>query len=400
VTLIEMALAGHCGLDIELAGWADNMLRALFNEELGAVVQIRIGDRGAFLALVEKHGLGKLVACVGAPNARMRVKVRHDNEKVASWEWGELMAAWSETSHAMQRRRDNPACADAESVWRNDESDPGISPRLSFDPNDDISAKYIGKGARPRVAILREQGVNGQIEMAAAFTRAGFEAVDVHMSDLQGGRHRLADFSGLAACGGFSYGDVLGAGRGWSASILFNDALREQFSRFFADPSHFALGVCNGCQMMSGLKEIVPGADYWPKFERNASEQYEARLVTLEVAESSSIFLKGMSGSRLPVVVAHGEGRTVFTNPTAMQKAKACLRYVDGAGRATERFPLNPNGSAGGAAGYSAAEGRVLILMPHPERVYRSAQLSWYPREWGELSPWMRLFRNAREWVA
>ncbi len=400
VTLIEMALAGHCGLEIELGGWADNMLRALFNEELGAIVQIRESDRSTFTALLERHGLLKYGAVVGRPIARMKVKIRHDNERVASWDWSELMAMWSETSHAMQRLRDNPVCADAEREWRNNESDPGIVVKLGFDAGDDICAKYIATGAKPRVAILREQGVNGQVEMAAAFTRAGFEAVDVHMSDLQGGRHHLSSFKGLAACGGFSYGDVLGAGRGWAASILFNDALREQFSEFFADESHFALGVCNGCQMMSGLREIIPGAANWPDFARNASEQYEARLVTLAVAESPSIFLRGMAGSRLPVVVAHGEGRAVFVDAASARKAKACLRYVDGAGRATERYPLNPNGSPDGAAGFSAADGRVTILMPHPERVFRSAQMSWRPREWGEASPWLRMFRNAREWVA
>ena len=400
VTLIEMALAGHCGIDIELGGWADNMLRGLFNEELGAVVQIRVSDRVEFKALVERHGLSKLCAPVGRPNPRMKVKIRHDGERVASWDWSELMAMWSETSHAMQRLRDNPLCADAELEWRTSESDPGISPRLTFDINEDLCAKYIAKRVRPRVAILREQGVNGQVEMAAAFTRAGFEAVDVHMSDLKSGRRRLADFKGLAACGGFSYGDVLGAGRGWAASILFNDALRDQFAEFFAEPSHFALGVCNGCQMMSGLKEIIPGAEHWPRFERNLSEQYEARLVTLGVSDSPSIFLRGMAGSRIPVVVAHGEGRVVFDNKTSARKARACLHYVDGGGRPTERFPLNPNGSVDGAAGYSAADGRISILMPHPERVFRTSQMSWHPREWGEASPWLRLFHNAREWVA
>jgi phosphoribosylformylglycinamidine synthase len=400
VSLIEMALAGHCGLDIVLDGWADNMLRALFNEELGAIVQIRARDRDAFLDLLRRHGLDSLGACVGRPSTRMRVKIRSDNESVASWAWSELMAAWSETSHAMQRLRDNPACADAENEWRVDDTDGGITPKLTFDPVEDIAAPYIAKGARPRVAVLRDQGVNGQIEMAAAFTRAGFDAVDVHMSDLQSGRHALADFNGFAACGGFSYGDVLGAGRGWAASILFNEALREQFASFFADPSRFALGVCNGCQMMSSLKEIIPGAQAWPSFERNASEQYEARLVTLEVRDSPSIFLRGMAGSRIPVVVAHGEGRTVFADSADAREIAACLRYVDHLGQPTDRYPLNPNGSPGGAAGYSAADGRVTILMPHPERVYRSAQMSWHPREWGETSPWMRIFRNARTWVA
>ncbi len=400
VSLIEMALAGHCGLDIELSGWADNALRGLFNEELGAIVQIRTRDHESFVSLMKRHGLGKWIAKVGAPSPKMKVKIRHDNEKVISWDWAELMQSWSETSHAMQRLRDNPECADAEMEWRCDDDDAGIKPHLSFDPAEDVCAKHILGKARPRVAILREQGVNGQVEMAAAFDRAGFEAVDVHMSDLASGRHRLADFKGLAACGGFSYGDVLGAGRGWAASILFNDALREQFSTFFAEPGHFSLGVCNGCQMMSELKAIIPGAEHWPSFQRNASEQYEARLVTLEIVESPSIMLRGMGGSRIPVVVAHGEGRAVFATADSAKKSKPCVRYVDAAGRTTERYPLNPNGSPGGAAGYSAAEGRVTILMPHPERVFRTSQMSWHPRDWKENSPWLRMFRNARDWVS
>jgi phosphoribosylformylglycinamidine synthase len=299
----------------------------------------------------------------------------------------------------MQRLRDNPATADAEHAWRCDDCDPGITPKLTFDPADDIAAPYIAAGARPRIAILREQGVNGQVEMAAAFTRAGFDAVDVHMSDLAANRRRLADFHGFAACGGFSYGDVLGAGRGWAASILYNARLRDEFGSFFADASKFALGVCNGCQMMASLKAIIPGAEHWPRFARNASEQYEARLVTLEVLDSPSILFAGMAGSRIPVAVAHGEGHTLYAHPADLRHAQAAVRFVDNDGRATERFPLNSNGSAAGNAGFTAADGRVTILMPHPERVVRSVQLSWRPREWGEDSPWMRMFRNARVWV-
>ena len=399
VTLVEMALAGHCGLDVDLAGWADNALRALFNEELGGIVQVRARDREALHACLRAHDLERCAHAVARPTAKPRLRLRQDDEVVASWEWSELMERWSATSHAMQRLRDNPDCADAEHAWRCDAGDAGIVPKLAFDPEDDIAAPFIARGARPRVAILREQGVNGQIEMAAAFTRAGFEAVDVHMSDLQAGRHRLDAFTGFAACGGFSYGDVLGAGRGWAASILYNERLREAFAAFFADPGHFALGVCNGCQMLAQLKDIIPGAAAWPRFERNASEQYEARFVTLEVAESDSVFLRGMAGSRIPVVVAHGEGRVAFADPADAKRMRACLRYVDNDGRATERFPLNPNGSPGGAAGFSAAEGRVTILMPHPERVHRSVQMSWAPKSWGDASPWMRMFRNARAWV-
>jgi phosphoribosylformylglycinamidine synthase len=399
IALVEMALAGHCGLDISLDGWGDSVLAALFSEELGALVQVRASDREAFSALLARHGIGGIAHRIGMPNRKLRLCLVLDGETLLKRGWRELMAAWSETSHAMQRLRDNPATADAEHAWRCDDCDPGITPKLTFDPADDIAAPYIATGVRPRVAILREQGVNGQDEMAAAFTRAGFDAVDVHMSDLAANRRRLADFNGFAACGGFSYGDVLGAGRGWAASILYNARLRDEFGAFFADASKFALGVCNGCQMMASLKAIIPGAEHWPRFARNASEQYEARLVTLEVLDSPSILFAGMAGSRIPVAVAHGEGHTLYAHPADLRHAQAAVRFVDNDGRATERFPLNSNGSAAGNAGFTAADGRVTILMPHPERVVRSVQLSWRPREWGEDSPWMRMFRNARVWV-
>jgi phosphoribosylformylglycinamidine synthase len=399
VTLIEMAFAGHCGLAIGLDGWAENTLRALFCEELGAVVQVRRSDVPALRALLEKHGIADIAYMVGRPKEKLQISLRLGDESIARWDWTELMHAWSETSHAMQRLRDNPYTADSELNWRCDADDPGITPKLTFDPADDVAAPYIAKGARPKIAVLREQGVNGQIEMAAAFTRAGFDAFDVHMSDLTSGRYKLADFTGLAACGGFSYGDVLGAGRGWATSILYNTALREQFAAFFADPFKFALGVCNGCQMMATLKDIIPGADFWPKFRRNASEQYEARLVTLEVLDSPSILLRGMAGSRIPVAVAHGEGQAEFAQGSDYKRVQPCLRFVDNRGKATETFPLNTNGSVGGLTGLTAAEGRVTIMMPHPERVIRSVQMSWRPEEWGEDSPWMRMFRNARVWV-
>jgi phosphoribosylformylglycinamidine synthase len=399
VSLIEMAFAGHCGLDIKLDDWAERTLCDLFNEELGAIVQIRTADRDAVRAVFAEHGLDKLVHDVARPTRRMRFRLEIGGETRTEWEWADLMEVWSETSYAMQRLRDNPACADTEIDWRCEIDDPGITPKLTFDPAEDVAAPYIAKGARPRVAILRDQGVNGQVEMAAAFTRAGFDAIDVHMTDLQAGRKKLADFAGFAACGGFSYGDVLGAGRGWAASILYNDALREAFARFLADENKFALGVCNGCQMLAALKDIVPGATHWPRFVRNASEQYEARLVTLEVLDSPSIFFRDMAGSRIPVAVAHGEGRTEFARADDMHDALACVRFVDNHGHATERFPLNSNGSADGQAGFTAASGRVTILMPHPERVTRSVQMSWRSRDWGEDSPWMRMFRNARVWV-
>ncbi|MBX3689868.1 phosphoribosylformylglycinamidine synthase [Dokdonella sp.] len=399
VALLEMALAGHCGLDIVLDGWGENALAALFNEELGVLVQVRRDDCEALLALLERHGVVALAHRVAAPTVDMRVRVRLGQTQLSTRPWAELMGLWSQTSHALQRLRDNPATADAELAARCDVSDRGLSPRLMFDPTDDVAAPWIARGVRPRVAILREQGVNGQIEMAAAFTRAGFEAVDVHMSDLASGRRSLADFRGLAACGGFSYGDVLGAGRGWAASVLYNAMLRDMFAQFFADSRTFTLGVCNGCQMLSQLKSIIPGAQHWPRFARNASEQYEARLVAVEVVDSPAILLRGMAGSCIPVVVAHGEGRALFSEPHDASRAVLALRFVDNAGCATERFPYNANGSPGGATGFTSDDGRATILMPHPERVFRSVQLSWRPREWGEDSPWMRMFRNARVWV-
>jgi phosphoribosylformylglycinamidine synthase len=335
---------------------------------------------------------------IGRPKEKLGIKLFHGSETLFKWNWTELFEAWNETSHAMQRLRDNPQSADAESTWRLDDADPGISPKLTFDLARNPAAPYLHAAARPRVAVLREQGVNGQVEMAAAFTRAGFEAVDVHMSDLASGRIKLDDFRGFAACGGFSYGDVLGAGRGWATSILYNDMLRAQFAAFFADPRKFSLGVCNGCQMMSQLKDIIPGAQHWPKFLRNASEQYEARLATLEILDSPSLFFKGMAGSRIPVAVAHGEGRVSFPHACSPSKSSAAVRFVDNRGRPTENYPLNPNGSPGGLAGFTAADGRATILMPHPERVFRSVQLSWHPEQWGEDSPWIQMFRNARAW--
>ena len=398
VTLLEMAFAGHCGLEIHLDGWADAALRALFNEELGAVLQVAVANREAFESLLVKHGLAGMSHRIGRPKEKLGIKLFLNGDTLFKWNWTELFSAWNVTSHAMQRLRDNPLSADAEQEWRVDDADPGISPKLTFDPADNPAALLIASGAKPRVAILREQGVNGQVEMAAAFTRAGFEAVDVHMSDLTSGRIKLADFRGFAACGGFSYGDVLGAGRGWATSILYNEQLRAQFTAFFADPTKFALGVCNGCQMLSQLKDIIPGAQHWPKFLRNASEQYEARLATLEVLDTPSIFFKGMAGSRIPVAVAHGEGRVSFPQACSPSKSGSAARFVDNRGKPTENFPLNPNGSPGGLAGFTAAEGRVSILMPHPERVFRSVQMSWHPEKWGEDSPWMRMFYNARVW--
>ena len=397
-TLLEMGFAGHCGLEIHLDGWAEATLRSLFNEELGAVMQVAEANREAFEALLVKHGLAGMSHRIGRPKEKLGIKLFLGGDTLFKWNWVTLFKAWNETSHAMQRLRDNPQSADAELEFRLDDDDPGITPKLTFNPAEDVAAALIGSGARPRIAVLREQGVNGQVEMSAAFTRAGFDAVDVHMSDLASGRVKLADFRGFAACGGFSYGDVLGAGRGWATSILYNEMLRAQFTAFFADPTKFALGVCNGCQMMAQLKDIIPGAQHWPKFLRNASEQYESRLVTLEVLDTPSIFFKGMAGSRIPVAVAHGEGRVSFPQVCSPSKAGSAVRFVDNRGKPTENFPLNTNGSPGGLAGFTAADGRVTIMMPHPERVFRSVQLSWHPDKWGEDSPWMRMFRNARVW--
>jgi len=304
----------------------------------------------------------------------------------------------------MQALRDDPTCADEEQASRARADDPGLSAHLTFDPGQDVAAAVRARaGARPRVAILREQGVNGQIEMAAAFDRAGFEAVDVHMTDLIGGGRDLSGFKGLAACGGFSYGDVLGAGLGWAKSILFHARTRDMFSAFFARPDTFAIGVCNGCQMMSGLKEIIPGAAAWPRFVRNRSDQFEARLSLIEIARTPSILLAGMEGSRIPIAVSHGEGRVEFPSDGAAAALEAAqlvaARFVDHDGRATERYPENPNGSFHGITALTTTDGRVTIFMPHPERVFRTLQLSWHPPEWPENSPWMRIFQNARAWV-
>ncbi len=395
----EMAFAAHCGLQIQMQGWSEQAIPALFNEELGAVVQIRTEDRADFADLVERHGLIHCAQRIGRPSRRPSVRVLDGDDTLAEWTWQELFDAWWSTSHAIQQRRDEPGCADAERAAASDFEAAPLEAVLSFDPENDIAAPYLNTGARPRVAILREQGVNGQIEMAAAFHRAGFEAVDVHMSDLLEGGGSLESFRGLAACGGFSYGDVLGAGRGWATSILEHARLRGEFERFFRRTDTFALGVCNGCQMLSQLKALIPGAEDWPQFHRNLSEQYEARLVQVEVLDSPSILFRGMAGSRLPIVVSHGEGRAVFDSAEQQGRAEVALRYAVRGGGAATAYPLNPNGSPEGITGLSSRDGRVSLMMPHPERVFRSVQMSWHPAGWGEASPWLRLFRNARAWV-
>lgn len=375
----------------------ERVIAALFAEELGAVIQVRSEHRSAVIQALGKAGL--LAHVIGHPNAHDEIRLIRNARPVFAQPRAALQREWSAVTFRMQSLRDNPECAAEEFDRILDVDDPGLSPAVTFDPGEDITAPYLARRQRPRIAILREQGVNGQIEMAAAFDRAGFEACDVHMSDVIAGRTSLGDFKGLAACGGFSYGDVLGAGEGWAKSILFNPRAREEFAAFFARPDTFALGVCNGCQMMSNLHELIPGASDWPKFLRNRSEQFEGRFVTVEVAESPSLFFRGMAGSRLPVVVSHGEGRAAFASREAGARAVVALRFVDHRGAPTDAYPLNPNGSEGGVTGLTTADGRFTILMPHPERVFRTAQMSWHPEGWGEDSPWTRMFRNARAWV-
>lgn len=398
-TLCEMAFASHLGLDINLDGWGDDPFRTLFAEELGAVVQVADEDRAAFADLVERHALTECAQRIARPSTAPVIRVQQDGETLSEWRWEALFDAWWSVTHAMQKLRDNPEAADQERDVARQFTAAGLKPKLAFDPSEDVAAPFIATGARPKVAILREQGVNGQIEMASVFDRAGFDAYDVHMSDLVAGRVSLADFKGFAACGGFSYGDVLGAGRGWATSVLERAALREAFATFFARGDTFSLGVCNGCQMLSQLKDIIPGATHWPRFLRNRSEQFEARTSLLEVLESPSILLRGMAGSRIPVAVAHGEGRAEFDSAVDQAAVRVALRYIDGEGNAATQYPLNPNGSPDGITGLTSDDGRSTILMPHPERTPRSVNLSWAPSDWHEDSPWLRMFRNARVWV-
>ncbi len=393
-TLVEMAFASRTGLDIALPPGVDPLAQ-LFAEELGAVVQVREADVNGVIAQLETAGL--VAQPIGAPDAGERVRIRCGDTLVLDERRADLHRAWSATTHALQRLRDNPQAADEEYARIDDAADPGLVPHLAFAPH----APEVIAGRRPAVAILREQGVNGHIELAAAFTRAGFDAYDVHMSDILAGRESLRRFQGLAAGGGFSYGDVLGAGEGWAKSILFNSRARNDFAAFFARSDTFALGICNGCQMMSNLHEIIPGTGHWPHFVRNRSEQFEARLVMLEVLASPSLFFRDMAGSRIPVATAHGEGFAEFRDDAqrAAARSRIAVRFVDNEGEATERYPYNPNGSPEGIAGLTTDDGRFSILMPHPERVFRTVQMSWHPREWREDSPWMQMFHNARRWI-
>ncbi|WP_438970099.1 phosphoribosylformylglycinamidine synthase [Methylophaga sp.] len=398
VTLVEMAFAGHCGVDITLDGLGET-LPLLFSEELGAVLQVRRAAVEKVQAVLSQNGLADISHVIGTVNDDQRIRVSVNDDKVIDQSRVTLQRFWAETSYRMQALRDNPDCAKQEFDALMDENDPGLYAKLTFNAAENVAAPFIVSGNRPKVAILREQGVNGQMEMAASFDHAGFSAVDVHMSDILEGRTQLRDFVGLVACGGFSYGDVLGAGRGWASTILHNDRARQQFAEFFQREDTFALGVCNGCQMLSQLKALIPGSDHWPSFSRNVSEQFEARFSLVEIVESPSILLNGMAGSTMPIAVAHGEGRVDFSETGSLSDAIVSMRYVDHRGKATEAYPLNPNGSEQGITALTTEDGRVTIMMPHPERVTRTVQHSWHPDNWGKDGPWARLFQNARRWV-
>jgi phosphoribosylformylglycinamidine synthase len=374
------------------------MLRALFNEEIGVVLQVPTAVRNEVVQTLREHGLSRHTHFIGKTNDRGVVEVWRDTKLQFSAPLQALQQAWDAVSWQIARQRDNPASADAEHAAAGDPADPGLQQLLTFDPAENVAAPYLNL-ARPKIAILREQGVNSHLEMAWAMDQAGFDTFDVHMSDLQAGRARLAQFRGLVACGGFSYGDTLGAGEGWARSVLFNAALAEQFAAFFNRPESFALGVCNGCQMLAALSPIIPGTQAWPRFVRNASQQFEARLSLVEVLNSPSLFFQGMEGSRLPIAVAHGEGRADFSQRGDAAQVLRAMRFVDNTGAATEAYPYNPNGSPEGLTAVTTADGRFTALMPHPERVFRQAQLSWPTADAEVFSPWMRMFRNARRWV-
>ena len=422
-TLTEMAFAGRAGLSINLdiltleqghgadqgdaKNWAgqiaerrnEQTLRALFSEELGAVIQVRADEKSLVMDVLRTFNLGACSHIIGKPNDRGVIEFTRDAKLIYNQPRAALHRLWSETSWRIARLRDNPACADAEYDRLLDEQDPGMQPKVTFDLAENIAAPFLATGVRPRVAILREQGVNSHIETAYVMHQAGFTAVDVHMSDLIAGRVKLDDFQGIIAVGGFSYGDVLGAGEGWAKTILFNAALSEQFARFFARGDSFGLGVCNGCQMMSNLKSIIPGAHAWPKFTTNKSEKFEARFAMVEVMDSPSIFFNGMAGTQTPIAIAHGEGYADFTQTGNITEAVQAMRFVDNRGAATEAYPYNPNGSPQGITSVTTADGRFTVMMPHAERVFRTVQQSWHPESWGEDSPWMRMFRNARKYV-
>jgi len=406
VTLAEMAFAGRCGIDVRLDEHLRNesgVIDVLFNEEPGAVLQVQRSRLSEVLSLVEEFDLSACTGLIGTTRTDADIRILDGGRLLWERSLIECQRLWSRTSYEIQALRDNSECAREEYDRLLDTSDPGLQARLSFDINQDVAAPMIATGVRPAIAILREQGVNGQVEMAAAFDRAGFRAVDVHMSDLLAGDRKLDDFHALVACGGFSFGDVLGAGGGWAKSVLYHSALRDQFQAFFNRDNTLSLGVCNGCQMLSLLKSLIPGAAHWPRFLRNRSEQFEARTSLVTVSGSPSVFLEGMKDSVFPIAVAHGEGRAYFEDFDGQRRLAAAggiaLQYVDTRGQITERYPDNPNGSSAGLAGVCSNDGRATIMMPHPERVFRVSQNSWHPADWREDAPTMRMFRNARKWL-
>ncbi len=400
-TVCEMALAGRVGVHVGLpAGLSDaDVIRSMFAEELGVVIEVPAVALRDVVALLREHGLGDCVEVIGRTLKTPAVAITRGDEVLLHKEIQELHQAWDEVSWRISALRDNPECADEEHAAAGSPDDAGLHVALTFDPTEDVSAPHVNLGARPKVAILREQGVNSHVETSFAFDRAGFDTFDVHMTDLQTGRADLAAYQGFVACGGFSYGDTLGAGEGWARSVLFNPALAQAFHEFFHRPDTFALGICNGCQMMAALADHIPGADAWPRFTRNRSEQFEARLSLVEVLDSPSIFFSGMAGSRLPIAVAHGEGRADFSQRGDAAAVLSAMRFVDGAGRPATAYPANPNGSPDGLTAATTADGRFTVLMPHPERVLRNSQLSWTDGDVSAMSPWLRMFRNARAWV-
>jgi len=391
-TLCEMAFASHCGLDINLSELPGSVLEKLFNEELGAIIQVKKSDETAVIKT-----LGNYTYAMGRPTKKQRVVIKDKQKIVYESSRTELELLWSSTSYQLQKLRDNPECADQELMAVSSDNNPGLSASKNIKS---LPKRYSRK---PRIAVFREQGVNGQVEMAAAFDRAGFTSVDVHLNDLVTARVSLDDFSGLVACGGFSYGDVLGAGEGWAKTILFNKELRDEFSKYFNRHDTFTLGVCNGCQMLSALKSLIPGAETWPKFLKNKSEQFEARLVMTKINDSPSIFFKGLAGNYFPIPVAHGEGRAMFEDTDgsslALENNLVPMQYIDNSLKVTEQYPSNPNGSPQGITALTTPDGRATIMMPHPERAFMSRQLSWHPETWEADSPWLRLFQNAREWL-
>lgn len=402
VTLAEMAFAGHCGIKANIETLGDNALAALFNEELGAVIQVKNDELNAALATLAAHGLEACAHVIGEVEASDRLLITCGEEVLIERSRTELRTIWAEMTHKMQALRDNSACADQEFAAKQDNRDPGLNAKLTYDVQADVAAPYIAKGVRPKMAILREQGVNSHVEMAAAFDRAGFDAVDVHMSDILTGQTVLDAYQGLVACGGFSYGDVLGAGEGWAKSILFNAQAREQFEQFFQRKDTFSLGVCNGCQMLSNLRDLIPGAELWPRFVRNESDRFEARFSLVEVQKSPSLFFSEMAGSRMPIAVSHGEGRVEVRDAKHLvaieQSGTVAIRFVDNFGQPTQAYPSNPNGSPNAITGLTTQDGRVTIMMPHPERVFRTVANSWHPDNWGENAAWMRMFQNARKY--